>query len=316
MIPVYNEIKYLKEALLSVLNQSFAEYEVLIIDDGSSSDIVTALDTFSSYDDRIYVHHISHGGVSYARNIGIELSSGTFIAFLDADDIWMPNKLEKQVSLLESQPKVGVVYTNAEFISTEGTLIGKTICEHWNMSPMPSGNILESLLEKSFIVQSTVITRSTCFKEVGKYDENLRRGEDWHMFIRLAKHYEFVFIDEILVHYRRHQGSVSLSSESQLNDVLSVVNVIFSDPDLSAYQNKRKNALVSIYLHEGVWNLKHGKPRHARDFFLSILKEHPNHLFSISGWCLTWLPARLIPIILTWIKYLQIKLLRLRKIFS
>jgi glycosyltransferase involved in cell wall biosynthesis len=315
VIPVYNVTEYLTYALTSVLSQTFTDYEVLIIDDGSLPQTAAVLDTYASYD-RVQVHHIPHSGVSRARNIGIERATGTCVAFLDADDAWMPRKLERQVAVLESRPNFGVVYTNAEFISTDGTLMGKTICEHWNMSTMPSGNILEALLGKSFIVQSTVMARRTCFAVVGKYDESLRRGEDWQMFIRLAKQFEFAFLDEVLVHYRRHPQSVGASSESQLDDVLSVVNAIYADPDLAAYQNKRMDVLVPIYLHEGVWHLRQGQPQHARDFFMRVLRERPSHLFALSGWCLTWLPARRLSAIIARAKDLQLNLLKLRRRLS
>lgn len=181
---------------------------------------------------------------------------------------------------------------------------------------MPSGHILGTLLEKSFIVQSTVMVRRECFDAVGKYDESLRRGEDWQMFIRLAKKFEFAFLDEILVYYRRHPQSVGASSQSQLDDVLSVVDKIYADPELSAYQYKRKTALVPICFHEGVWRLRQGQSQAARDYFMHVVRADPSHVLALVGWCLSWLPARWLPATIEWGRDLQANAFKLRQRLS
>jgi glycosyltransferase involved in cell wall biosynthesis len=133
----------------------------------------------------------------------LPIAGGEYVAFLDSDDVWLPTKLEKQVKLLEkSEAGVGIVYTGCTWIDETGSVVKQVV-------PRYRGNILDELLASNCVTFSSVLVRKICFDDVGLFDEELLRSPDWDMWIRLARNYEFEFLQERLVRYLHHSDSLS-----------------------------------------------------------------------------------------------------------
>ena len=199
IIPTHNRAVFLKAAIASVLAQTFEDYELLVVDDGSKD--ATGEVVKSIQDQRLrYFHHAEAKGGSAARNTGIRNSRGEYLAFLDDDDEWYPQKLHLQVELMDRSPaKVGVIYAGYDrFDSATGQLGKKRL-------PRQRGNLWEALLARNPLTgTSSVLIRRECFEVAGPFDETLTAFQDFDLWLRIAAHYEFDFIPEALHRYRIH----------------------------------------------------------------------------------------------------------------
>ncbi len=194
-------MKYLPETLESVLQQTLTDFEVLIINDGSDDDIVQWASGL--IDPRVKLISQANQGVSVARNTGIAHSQANYIAFLDADDLWEPTKLEKQVRCLDDHPEVGLVHTWMMLIDCQGKPTGRVIASH------AEGDVWKQLVEWNQIACSSVMVRRCCFETVGGFEPNLHFVEDWDMWIRISRHYLFAVLKECLYYYRQVPNSLS-----------------------------------------------------------------------------------------------------------
>jgi glycosyltransferase involved in cell wall biosynthesis len=202
IIPAYNAMAYLPDTLESVLQQTFRDFEILIINDGST-DNIQMWATQNITDLRVRVIAQSNQGLSAARNTGIANAEGEYIAFVDADDLWNSTKLEKQVQCLDERPTVGLSYNWIAVIDAEGKPTGRV------MGGNIEGHVLPEILQRNIIDCPSVLVRRQCFEEVGRFDRNLRSVEDWDMWIRIAARYSFAVTKEPLTYYRQHSGNMS-----------------------------------------------------------------------------------------------------------
>ena len=212
IVPTHNRALALCRAVDSVLNQSFRDLEVLIIDDASTDH--TADFVADCGDERVrYYRHDQNRGESASTNTGLLLARGEYIAFLHDDDVWLHEKLAKQVALLDaSAPRVGAVYTGYTRIDLNS---GKQIA---TVLPKERGDVLHALCAGNCIGgPSMVLVRRDCFDQVGRFDEQLVAWPDYDMWIRLARHYHFDFIGEPLVLYSEHNDSLSANNATVLN---------------------------------------------------------------------------------------------------
>jgi glycosyltransferase involved in cell wall biosynthesis len=160
-------------------------------------------------------------GLPGARNTGIAHAQGEYIAFLDADDLWEPTKLEKQVRCLDENPAVGLVHTWMVLVDEQGKSTGKV------MPSNAEGHIWKQLAERNVIACPSVVVRRCCFETVGVFDRNLRSLEDWDMWIRIASQYPFAVIKEPLAYYRQLSGSMSKNCQVMEESFRTVIERIF-----------------------------------------------------------------------------------------
>ena len=203
VIPTYNRADLIARSIQSVLNQSYPDFEVIVVDDGSTDGTKEVVENFN--DKRIkYIRLNNNRGAGAARNVGIRSSMGKFIAFQDSDDMWLPEKLKKHLSIFAKElPNVGIVYSDMLRIFKDGT--AKT-----NLSPsIVSGRLIDPKTQFYQVlnlgIQSTVIKKE-CFERVGYFNEKFPCYEDLELFIRLSKRYEFYHIKEPLVKYYETEG--------------------------------------------------------------------------------------------------------------
>jgi len=212
IIPAYNRAKFIEETIKSVLNQTIEDLEVIIVDDGSTDGTKKIIENLSEKDNRIrYFYQNNHGKPSIPRNIGFKNSSGKYIAFLDSDDIWLPEKLEKQIDLFEKDKigKLGFVDCGYMIIDENGLEIKQNYASH----PCSfRGNVFRYFLEDHMIMTpGSILIRRNVLDKVGLFDERLKCLDDWDMWIRISKCYNFDFTDEKLFKYRVHRNSVTAS---------------------------------------------------------------------------------------------------------
>jgi glycosyltransferase involved in cell wall biosynthesis len=228
IIPAYNAMVYLPETIANVLAQTFTDFEVIIVNDGSTDNIVEWQEQIR--DSRVKLISQANQGLAKARNAGIKESQGEYLAFLDADDLWEFTKLAKQVEVLDAYPDVGLVYSWVTYINQQGKSTGRTVCYQ------AEGNVWQELATKNLIECGSVpMVRLACLEAVGTFDEQLsclNIGEDWDMWLRIAARYPFKVIPESLVYYRQLPGSASKNCELVAKSFRAVIEKAFADAPL------------------------------------------------------------------------------------
>ena len=229
IIPAYNAAAFIGETLDSVYAQTFKDFEVVVVNDGSpdTDELERALERYAA---KLRYLKQDNQGAAAARNTGITAARGEFVAFLDADDMWLPTFLEKQLDLLERTP-ADVVWADA-LISGDSPLAGRTF-----MQVQPSFDEVtpENLLSvRVTVLTSTVVARRQPIIDVGLFDATLRRGQDFELWLKLARRgCRFVYQEEVLAHRRIVESSLSGSVISQLQRTLTVLDAIKAKGDLT-----------------------------------------------------------------------------------
>ena len=202
IIPAYNAEATILETVTSVLAQAYSNFELIIINDGSSDRTVDLLQNI--VDSRIKIFSYENAGLSTARNRGVKRSQGEFISFLDADDCWTPNKLELQIEALQNNPQVALAYSWVYFkYETEADSYADTSVTY-------SGNVYAELLLKNFLHNgSNALIRKKIIDEVGLFDTQLKAVEDWDLYLRIAAKHEFILVPEVQIIYRQSASSMT-----------------------------------------------------------------------------------------------------------
>lgn len=222
IIPSYNRANYLGLALDSVLGQTYPVAEIIIVDDGSTDN---TSEVVQRYPDKVRFYQQNHGGVSAARNKGLELAQGEIIAWCDADDVWEPTFLQQTVSLLENDQHVDGVYAGVTHIDSDGNRLSQE-----NRVTVPPDQLFTALADDCFIQTTAFVVRKRCFDQVGRFDTHFDISEDYDMFLRLAKTYRIVGLGEPLVQYRVHQQNTVANTAKWCESRLTLTRKHFGDP--------------------------------------------------------------------------------------
>lgn len=271
IIPAFNAENYIGEAISSVLNQDFKDYEIIVINDGSTDQTVRIVSDFSDY--RINLINQPNSGISKARNRGIEESKGQYIAFLDADDTWFPNKLSLLVSFLNNNQEYAMVYSRGELIDSNGQLIGFFPYKGFE------GNILKKLLlNASLIHSSSILIQKNILDSYKGFDSNINHYEDWDLWLRIAARYKIGFLKDVLLKIRiNKEGNTArtMNDESKLYDVLYIANRIFQISGFPISLKPLKRQVISyVYKMEGFRNMHFHQMKKARQLFIQSIKSY------------------------------------------
>ena len=225
IIPTYNHARFVAEALTSVLAQSCPAVEVIVVDDGSIDETPEVLREFEA---TARVVRQSNRGVAAARNAGAAVASGDLLAFLDADDVWLPTKLERQAARFGIEPGIGLVHCGVEEIDGRGRRLRTRLdgMEGWVSREMlffGRGVILGG--------GSAAAIRRAAFLDVGGFDEALSTSADWDLYYRVARRYPVGFVPEVLVRYRVHSGNMHRNVHAMTSDMLAAYAKAFSEQD-------------------------------------------------------------------------------------
>jgi glycosyltransferase involved in cell wall biosynthesis len=282
VIPAYNAMVYLPETLASVFQQTFEDYEVIIVNDGSTDNIESWFAQLNNPKVKLITQQ--NQGLSGARNTGILNAAGEYVALLDADDLWAPTKLEKQVKLLNESTEVGLVYTWMALIDEKGKPTGRVF------SAENEGKIWKKLIEFNVVGCGSVpLIRRSCFDKVGLFDRNLRSFvEDWDLWLRMAPHFDFKVVKEPLVYYRQLPSSASRNWEAMAVSYQIVLEKNFKDvPEEMQYLKARSNGFINLYL---AWKPLQGltpQPKIAAEFQKKAVSQHPQIIFTQEFWRLS-----------------------------
>lgn len=268
----YNMGRYVVEAVESILAQTYPVHEVNVVDDGSTDN---SRDVLRRYQDHpvVRVFLQPNGGQAKAKNKGIREATGEFIAFLDADDLWIPEKLERQLPYFDSDPELGVVHTNFVLIRPDGTPIGtpkRTYHDGW---------IADRLIIDNFVNGMASVVRRECFEKVGLFDESIPMGIDYDLWLRISPHYKFLFVDEKAYLYRQWEGQMShRHGERYENAVRIMQRFIDSNPGLLSRSTIRE-AWAHTYVGRG-WTLRQRESGRAEAlrFFCRALVQKPTYV--------------------------------------
>lgn len=240
IIPVYNGEKTIQLTIDSVLKQTFSDFELIVINSASTD---STLEIVSCYkDERIKIYSYERANVAVNRNRGIKHACGSYLTFLDADDLWTPDKLEAQYKALIENPECGVAYSWTDYIDVNGSKVkaGRRITY--------CGDIYSKLLLSNCLENgSNPLIRSSALENVGGFNEELAAAQDWDMWLRLSAEYEFVLVPQAQILYRVSMYSMSTNVKRLEAASLEVIQSAFNHPKAKTLQHLKKCSLANLY---------------------------------------------------------------------
>ncbi len=273
IIPVFNGQNTIKKTIESVLNQTWKDYELIIINDGSTDSTEEIISSIS--DSRIKVFNYPNAGPAVTRNRGIAIASGKYISFIDADDLWTPDKLEKQLQKLEENPQAKIAYSWTDYIDEFDNFLypGSHITAN--------GNVYKQLLLNNFLENGSnpLIDRQVLI-EAGGFDESLFAAEDLDLWFKLAIKYEFVAVPYPQILYRVSTNSLSSNFERMEKKSLQVMDIIDRAFSLApqSLQNLKSKTISNFYLYMTIKSLEgrvtRAKGTAALRYYINTVKNN------------------------------------------
>ena len=232
VIPTYNDLEYLKEAVESVLTQTHTELTLYVVDDGSTDGTEGYVESIT--DPRVRYLRKENGGQASARNLGIRASSAPFVAFLDADDLWYPDKLERQLELIRGDDRLGLIHAHQRRIDERGAVVGTV---EYDLR----GMVFERLLDGNFVSGSgsMVLVRREVFDRLGLFREDFLIGEDWDMWLRLSRHYAIDYVPDYLAALRVRSDSLQFNYRMMADGFVYMFPIMADKLELRGRQRAR-----------------------------------------------------------------------------
>jgi len=274
IIPTHNRAEFLRSAIASVLNQTFQDFEIVIIDDASKDHTQEVIANFNDARIKVIHNQISKGAAG-ARNIALINTSCEYIAFLDDDDEWLPEKLKIQTCLLDnSPPEVGGIYTYS-FIKEKAS--GRVL-SIWNYE-------IKEFSKENVITTSSVLLRRECFEKCGLFDENMPTGSDYDMWIRISEKFSFDIIKDALVNYYIHENRLSINYGKKIRGL----EILFEKHDNLFKKDLKEYG--RMYLSLGVFYCYKGELQKGRRAFSKSIRMNPFEIRSYFNFLLSLLGA-------------------------
>lgn len=268
VIPTHNRCDLVGRSIDSVLHQTYNDIEVIVVSDGSTDDTDVVVSKYENSDHRVkYVSYTPAKGGNYARNLGISHSTGEYVAFLDDDDTWFPEKLEKQLKVMEENPLVGLVYTGCHVIYVNEKVEYRSI-------PQKSGDLLHDLLLDNVVGStSTVLVRKTIFEQSGVFDEKLGALQDYDLWIRIAKYAQIGVVSEELINYFNYRGGKQVSAlTSKYEAAFDYINSKYKNEIAGLSEKDYKIKMQHQYFLLGNKAMRNNDNATARRYFRKLLK--------------------------------------------
>jgi glycosyltransferase involved in cell wall biosynthesis len=269
VIPTHNHALFLPRAIEGVVAQSFPSWDLVVVDDGSTDDTPAVMAGLADGERIRYLRQARRERAA-ARNAGGRASRGEFVAFLDADDWWAPEKLGRQVALLDATPEACLCHTDCWVVAADGSRTRR------RLPPRDSRPAFEALLCGNPIVCSTAVVRRECLDAVGWFDESLTTcgAEDWDVWLRLARRSAIAYLDEPLVYYRQHSYNTSLLAVFESYRL--VLDKSFADPGLpGGAQRLRPRAYARYHANMALALARLGESRACRARLLAAFRLSP-----------------------------------------
>lgn len=279
IIPTYNCARYIGRALDSVCAQTYKDYEILLVDDGSTDD---TKDVVMQYGRKVAYLYQQNRGVSAARNHAISKASGELLAYLDADDMWYSEKLERQVAFLDAHQECGMLHSEISVINEQDEILHVRFNEE-TKRPVPQGYCLLELLKRSHIQTLTVVERRKCFDRAGVFDERLPIAQDYlHWIMIAAEGYGVGYLAEPLGKYRWRTGSLMGSPTRLLQDYVRICDILLQEKQFASQHGEEAAAILRNNLFRVQRNLAYldrieGRRVDSLRRILYLTKDWPGH---------------------------------------
>jgi len=274
VIPTYNHAAYIREAIESALAQTYTPLEVIVVDDGSTDDTPRVL---AGFGDRIRALHQQNAGVGAARNRGGREARGEYLAFLDSDDIWLPDKLALQMAELERDPALGLVHCAMQSFDPDGRVIDA------HLGGTGGWIAVDMLRYGQAISGSKMVVPKRVFEEVGGFDPTLPPSEDWDFCYRIATRYPVGYVDRVLLRYRLHGGGIHLNIPRLASGMLRALDKAFAAPD-PVIQSHRRYSYGRVHMIiAGCYYQNRDLPGFFRHLMKS-LRYDPRNITHVAGY--------------------------------
>ncbi len=277
LMPAYNRANYIGQAIQSVLDQTYSDLELIVVDDGSTDNTAEVVQRFT--DPRVCYIYQQNKGVSGALNTAFQASHGCYIALLGSDDALFPDMLMETLPLLEANPDVGLVYARAQAMDSEGRLLPQVL----GAPEKYPGQTFKSLLYGDCVCGITAVFRRECAERAGLWDESIVANEDWDMWLRMSLVCRFHFVDKILAHFRIHPGGITSGHSEKFArlslDRVRVLDKIYACSDLPPEARAVKAlAYRNVYMDVGLRWLSVRAWRESALYFWKAIRVSPNPL--------------------------------------
>ncbi|NET62762.1 MAG: glycosyltransferase [Symploca sp. SIO2E6] len=309
IIPVYNGEQTIRQTIESVLNQTFRDFELIVINDGSQDSTLKIVESIQDY--RLQLCSYPNAGLAASRNRGISLASGEYVSCIDADDLWTPDKLEAQLKVLQENPQAALAYSWTDWIDEAGKFLRPGV--HLTIT----GDVYGQLLLNDFVANgSNPLIRKQALREVGGFDESLPFSEDWDMWLRIAAHYHFVAVPAPQILYRQSTNSMSCNVWGMETASLQIIERAFNRaPD--SLKHLKQDSLGNRYKYL-LFKALEGLPQRQRAFAATrLLWEAVGHDPSLLGTRVIWkVLLKIVTVILLPPKQAQALFTKLQNLFN
>lgn len=271
----YNRVHLIGETIRSVLQQTLQDFEYIIIDDGSGDNTEEVVRTFNDSRISYYKHDRTGGHLSRLRNFAHTKCQGEFIAYIDSDDIWAPDKLSLQIKALQENPSSGFSFTDIEIFNKSGTIRSSI----YNQSGLFIGSVFDLMLNNKLIIcHTTLVLKRSCLETTGPMDETMHSGDHDLVFF-LSRLFDACVFYQPLVQVRKHDQNSTSSNELSLRLLKEHHRTLQKLLDKELISNKEYNhAMAHTSYSFGIQALAAGAPKSATDYFLTCLKINPWNL--------------------------------------
>lgn len=266
--PTYNRADFLAEAIDSMLAQTYADFEMIIVDDGSTDGTRDLVESYS-HDPRIRYFYQENQGQSIARNLGIKESTGEFIGFLDSDNAWLPIRLERSLEAFRQDPSADIVYADNITIDEQGNEIGR------DDMPRYSGRITHQLLKDNCVSINTCLIRRHCLDEMGGFSPEDRLAEDYGLWLRLSTRYHFRYVPEFWSKYRVMKDQISSDKDKRFWSNEHLVKQFLRDFPEAVTKSEACRGLSFFYLRKARYEHSVGRTGQAWRTCLRATKLYP-----------------------------------------
>jgi glycosyltransferase involved in cell wall biosynthesis len=293
VIPTFNSAMLVREAIKTALVQTYRDFEIIVVDDGSIDNTGSVIAQFGS---DVHYFRQQNRGSSAARNQGIAISRGNYIAFLDADDLWTPNKLAEQIPIFQRDSKIGLVYSDWA-VTSEG---GETRASRLRDLSPGSGYVFDDLIQCGFILTSGTVVRRSCLNEVGYFDERLSIAQDYDLWLRICYRWKVELVNKVLVTKRDRNGNLSSNLVTTARERIALFDKALTNFTDMTPPTRRliKDQLAYNHWDVGYHNFDRLLLREARKSFASSL-SYQRSARALGYLAATFLPSSVVRVIRT-----------------
>lgn len=289
LLTCFNHIRFLPDAYQSVLEQTFGDFEILAIDDGSTDG---TREWLAARDEpRLQcIFNETNLGTYASLNVGVDRAKGEFIAILNDDDLWAPEKLARQVEALRTNPRLGLVHTGGWFIDEAGERHPDPAPMGFPFPDLHDGDVLLDLVERNQVITSSVLVRREAFEQCGMFEPAFYGCGDWHMWLRIAASFEVAQVRKPLTFYRVHGSNAAWNSRKMLEDDVRIREWLAEWPALMGREGSGA-AQAHNWACLGTEYTRLGEPGKGRRAYARSIRQLPTRVKSYARWAMTFLPG-------------------------